>query len=128
MRLPRILSLLLVFAALAGCGSDVSVSSIQLGRSINADETVANHTTVFEPHQTIYVSVGTTGVGSAELGVRWIYAGRVMGEPKKPVKGARATEFHMQSAGGFPLGDYSVEVFLNGQAVGNKTFKVENPR
>lgn len=125
----RPIALILVLA-LAACGSSVSVTNVQLGRSVNADETVANHTTTFGPNDTVYVSIIASGSGSAEMSVRWTYAGRVMGEPKKQVslRGGGATEFHLQNAGGFPPGDYAVEAFLNGQSVGTRTFRVEPPR
>ncbi|MEX2663848.1 MAG: hypothetical protein WD227_18095 [Vicinamibacterales bacterium] len=111
---------------LAGCGSSLSVASIQLGRGVNADGTVAGHTTTFKPNETIYVAVITAGAGNGTVGVKWMYEGRVVGEPTKPVRGAAATEFHLQNAGGFPPGDYSVEAFLDGQSAGTRTFRVEN--
>jgi hypothetical protein len=121
--------LVVLLACLAGCGPDLRVTSIQLGRSLNADDTVATHTTTFEPTDTVYVSILTAGNGSGTIGVRWTYAGRVMGEPTKKVsyRGAKATEFHLQSAGGFPSGEYSVEAFLNGQSVESRTFHVNKP-
>jgi hypothetical protein len=122
-RLPA----LVLLACLLGCGSNLRVSTIQLGRSLNADDTVANHTTTFAPGETVYVSIVTAGAGSATVGVRWTYAGRVVGEPTKEIKGAGATEFHLQNVGGFPPGEYAVEVFLNGESAGTRTFKVENP-
>jgi hypothetical protein len=122
-RLPA----LVLLAFLLGCGSNLRVSTIQLGRSLNADDTVANHTTTFAPGETVYVSIVTAGAGSATVGVRWTYAGRVVGEPTKEIKGAGATEFHLQNVGGFPPGEYAVEVFLNGESAGTRTFKVENP-
>jgi hypothetical protein len=120
----------LVLLCLAGCESDLRVTSMQLGRSVNADNTVATHTTTFTPTDTVYVSVLTAGGGSGTLGVRWTYEGRVMGERKKQVsyRGAAATEFHLQSAGGFPPGAYAVEAFLNGQSAGTREFRVERPR
>jgi hypothetical protein len=123
LRRPLVVLLALI---VAGCGSNLSVSSIQLGRSLNADQTVANHTTTFTPSETIYVSVLTAGTGKGTIGVRWTYEGRVVGEPTKEVRGAGATEFHLQNAGGFPLGDYSVEAFLDGVSAGSRTFRVEN--
>jgi hypothetical protein len=117
--------LLLLLLCAGACESTLSVSTIQLGRSLNADQTVANHTTVFAPSDTVYVSVHTTGAGSGTLSVRWSYAGRVVGEPKKEIKSRGATEFHLQNAGGFPLGEYSVEVFLDGVSGGTRTFRVE---
>jgi hypothetical protein len=123
-------SLLAAILLLAGCASDLRVATIQLGRSINTDNTVANHTTTFGPHDTVYVSVQMSGSGSATLGVRWTYMGRVVGEPKKQVsfRGGGATEFHLQNAGGFPPGDYTVEIFLNDQSAGSRDFRVEVDR
>ena len=121
--------ILVLFACLAGCGSSqpLKVTSLQLGRSVNADGTVGNFTTSFAPSDTIYLSVVTTGVGSGTIGVRWTYAGRVVGEPKKQVsyRDVAATEFHLQSGAGFPQGDYTVEAFLDGQSVGTRTFRVQ---
>ena len=126
MRQLTVLLSLFVLLVLTGCGSDLRVTTIQVGRSVNADNTVASHTTTFKPSETVYVSVHTSGTGNGTLAVRWTYAGRVVGEPKKDVRGAAATEFHLQNAGGFPVGDYSVEAFLNGQSAGVKEFRVED--
>src|SRR5688500_5120812 len=110
------LTLILLFACVAGCGSNLRVTDMQLGRSVNADETVARHTTRFAPGDTVYVSIHTAGVGSGKIGVRWKYGDRVLGEPIEQVsyRDVAATEFHLQSASGFPPGDYSVEAFLDG--------------
>jgi len=125
------LRLLILLVCLAGCGSGstLRVTSIQLGRSVNADSTVANHTTRFNPGDTVYVSVLTAGAGSGTIGVRWVFAGRVIDEPRKQVsyRGIAATEFQLQSAGGFPVGEYIAEVFLDGQPVGTREFRVEKP-
>lgn len=123
----------LIFAAtlLAGCrAEDLRVTSIQLGRSLNADNTVAGHTTRFGPKDTICLSVLTAGVGSSTIRVRWMYRGHVLGEPEKQVsyRDVAATEFRLQSAAGFPQGDYTVEVLLDGQPVGTREFRVEKSR
>jgi hypothetical protein len=121
-----------LFGCLLACGSGegLRVTAIQLGRSLNADNTVAGHTTTFGPRDTICLSVLTAGVGSSTIGVRWVYRGRVLGEPKKDVsyRDVAATEFRLQSAAGFPPGDYTAEVFLDGQLVGSREFRVEKPR
>ena len=122
------LPVMVLLISLFGCSSEeLRVTSIQLGRSLNSDGTVAKFTTDFAPNDTVYVSIQTTGVGSRTIGVRWMYAGRVMGEPKKQVsyRDDASTEFHLQSVSGFPPGDYSVEVFLEGQSVGTREFRVE---
>jgi hypothetical protein len=121
-----------VIAALLGCllacsGEPLRVTLIQVGRSLNADSTVASNTTSFSPGDTIYVSVHTSGAGSGTISVKWMFSGRVVGEPTKQVnyRDDAATEFHLQSPAGFPPGEYSVEVFLNGKSVGTRTFRVE---
>jgi hypothetical protein len=122
------LPVIVLLACLVGCGEALRVTAIQVGRSLNVDGTIANRTTSFAPYDTIYVSVVTTGVGSGEIGVRWMYGTRVVGEPKKQVsyRDVAATEFHLQSADGFPVGDYSVEAFLDGKSVGTQAFRVDN--
>ena len=126
------LTALILFAALAGCGSGhpLQVTRIQLGRSLNPDNTVASFTTVFAPTDTVHLTAFTTGVGSGTIRVRWMYAGRIIGEPEKQVSYRidAATEFPLQSAGGFPPGDYTAEVFLNGHSAGTRTFRVETQR
>ena len=129
-QLRSVLFLFVLLAGVAGCESTLRVTNIQLGRSLNADHTVAAHTTRFTPSDTIYVSIQVAGTGSGTLGVRWTYQTleRVVDEPKKQISGAGATEFHMQNAGGFPDGDYKVEVFLDGQPAGERTFQISPKR
>jgi hypothetical protein len=93
---------------------------------LNGDSTVGKFTTSFAPGDTVYVSVVTTGVGSATIGVRWTFAGRVLDEPKKKVSytDVAATEFHLQTAATLPPGDSTVEVFFDGQSVGTRPFRV----
>ena len=114
---------------LAGCRSNdpLRVNTIQLGRGINPDNTVSGHTTRFKPTDTIYVSILTDNPGSGTVAARWTFAGRVVSEPKKDVsyRGAAATEFHIQNSGGFPPGDYSVEIVLDGKPIASRDFRVE---
>jgi hypothetical protein len=122
------LCVLVLAAGVAGCsGPTLRVTSIQLGRSLNADGTVGSFTATFKPTETVYVSVLTAGAGEATLSVRWMYAGRIISEPKKQLsaKDVAATEFNLQSATGFPPGQYTVEVFMDGQSVETRKFTVE---
>ena len=127
-RLIAILPLTLLAVSLVGCGlgQNLQFSSIQLGRSIDPDGAVSANTTTFAPKDTVYVSVHTTGAGSGTIKVKWTLGTRVLGEPEKQVKytDAAAIEFHLQSADGFPIGDYNVEVFFNGQSVASRPFHV----
>ena len=62
--------------------------------------------------------------------MRWTYAGRVVDEPKKQVsyRDVAVTEFQLQSPGQLPQGEYSAEVFFDGQSVGTRPFRVEEKR
>jgi hypothetical protein len=120
----------ILLACLAGCSSHLRVSDIQLGRSLNADNSIANPTTSFGPRDTINMSVSTAGVGSGTISVRWLYGGRVVEEATKKVsyRDLAATDFSLKSVAGFPPGEYSVEVFLDGQSVGTRAFRVDAGR
>ena len=124
------LLVILMFACCVACGSGLRVTSIQLGRSLNADNTIASHTTTFKPDDTIYLSVATSGAGSGTMSVRWTYGEHLVDEPKRPVssRNIAVTEFHLKSGDPFPPGEYAAEVFLDGKSVGTERFKVENPR
>ncbi len=125
-----LLAILCAGVTACGSGQSLRVASLQLGRAVNADHTVSSFTTTFAPDETVHLAVLTTGVGSGTISVRWTFAGRVIDEPKKQVSYRidEATEFPLRSAGGFPEGDYSAEVFLNGQPAGTRTFRVERKR
>jgi hypothetical protein len=120
----------MLLACLAGCSSHLRVTGIQFGRALNADNTIANPTSSFAPRDTIYVSVSTAGVGSGTISVRWIYGGRVVDESTKKVsyRDLAATDFSLKSVAGFPPGEYSAEVFLDGQPAGTGVFRVDAGR
>lgn len=104
----------------------LALANIQTGRALNPDRSIASITTLFQPNETVYVSIQTTGSAPGQVSVKWAFQGRVIDEPVKQVDydGPSSTEFHLQNSGGFPEGDYSVEVFINGQSVGTRAFKV----
>ena len=111
----------------AGCRPPLHVGTLQVGRSLNADRTVAVHTTRFRPDDTIYASVLTDRTGASTIVARWSYAGRVVSETERAVSytGQAATDFHFESAGGFPSGDYRVDVLVDGQVVASRDFRVQ---
>jgi hypothetical protein len=115
---------------LPGCGTGepLRASTIQLGKSLNSDNSVGTHTTRFMPEDTIYVSVLTTGPGSGTLVARWFYGAGVASEMKKDVAYNREafTEFHLQNSAGFQPGQYKVEVLLDGTSIGEREFRVGN--
>ena len=106
------------------------VDDLELGKSVDANKKVTDGTDDFNPKDTIYLSVKTDGAAAnSEVKVRWTYKdGQLVKEDKRtiPAGGAAYTEFHISKPGGFPTGDYKVNVFVNGDDKGSKTFEVKN--
>jgi hypothetical protein len=119
----------LAAVVLVGCspGGPLQVTTVQLGRSLNSDNSVGNHTTRFKPTDTIYVALLSDEPGESTVTARWIFGGRVVSEATKEVSFLRpsATEFHLQNSGGFPVGDYRVEILIDGQPAVTREFRVE---
>ena len=130
MRSLRVQAMLIaVLVCAAACSREpLKVAKIQVGRSLNSDNSVGTITTRFRPDDTMYASVITQGPGAGTLSVRWLSAGRVLTEEEKNVRynDRAATEFHMNVAGGFPPGQYRVELFLDGEPIGARDLTVEN--
>lgn len=110
----------------------VSVKNVNLGKSILADKSIGDNTATFGPHDTMYVSVETDGVGAGVIGVRWATkAGVLVDSSSQPISstGEARTEFHvMKKKGMWPAGEYQVDVMLNGVSAGTKPFDVKNPK
>ena len=104
----------------------ITIDTIQIGRSLNADQSVASQTTTFKPNETVYVSALNNARGYGTISVKWYMGQQLLSERQKQVKlqCAGATEFNISSATGFPLGDYSVEVIVNGTSIGTRKFNV----
>jgi hypothetical protein len=131
----KLLVAALCFSALlltVGCGPSgpLKVKTIQTGRSLNSDNSVGLLTQRFRPDQSIYVAVLTDGPGKGTLTAKWTYAGRTVSEDTKKVsyRDSAATEFHITNSSGFPPGDYSVEILLDGKPVETRSLKVEKEK
>jgi hypothetical protein len=123
--------LLVVTAALLGAAcranQPLEVTTIQLGRSLNSDDSVGNHATTFKPDETVYTALINDAPGSGTITVRWMYAGQTVSEESRDVRFLRegATAFRLQApSAGFPEGDYRLEVNVDGRPVGTRTFRV----
>jgi len=116
-----------LFAAACRPSGPLRVTTIQTGRSLNSDKSVGNHTTRFKPDDTMFASVLTDGPGAGTIGASWRFAGRVVSEETKEVsyRDHAATEFHIQNSSGFPPGDYSVEILVDGESFATRTLHVE---
>ncbi|SFS17226.1 hypothetical protein SAMN05216570_3500 [Dyella sp. OK004] len=106
----------------------VSVASIDLGSAVGADQKVTMATTSFATKDTIHAAVSTTGSGTATLAAKWTYQdGQTVKEDSKSIAptGPSTTEFEISKPDGWPVGNYKVEVSLNGQPAGSKDFSVK---
>jgi hypothetical protein len=118
---------LALFSVACRPGGPLKVETIQTGRSLNSDNSIGNHTTRFRPTDTMYVAVLTEGRGAGTFVAKWSYVGRSVSEDTKKVSyvDSAATEFHITNSGGFPPGDYVVEILLDGTSIGTRNLKVE---
>lgn len=112
---------------LLGCSKPLHVATLQLGTRLNGDNTIATHTTRFKPDDKIYAAVLTDDTGSSTIAAKWTYNGQMVSQDERRVtfKGAGATAFEFKSASDFLVGDYKVEVFVDGQSVASREFRVE---
>jgi hypothetical protein len=104
------------------------VTTIQTGKSLNSDNSIATHAATFRPKDVMYVSVLTSARGSGTIVVRWRYSGRVIHEVSKEVSynDQAATDFRFQAADGFPAGEYTIEVAVDGKDAGTRSVRVES--
>lgn len=106
----------------------LKVVDVEVGRAVDMDKRITDETDTFKPADTIYVSVTTEGASpGARLAAHWTYQdGQVVKHDETSVapSGRANTEFHVSKPGGWPEGDYKVEVMLDGASAGTKSFKV----
>ena len=105
----------------------VRIVEIDLGRAVDAQKRISDKTHIFKPDDTIYLSVATAGSSSGtRLAAHWMYKSQLVKHEETSIApdGEAATEFHVSKPSGWPVGDYSVDVLLDGAFAGTKSFKV----
>jgi hypothetical protein len=110
-----------------------SVTAIEVGRHLGADRRVSDTTSVFAPRDTLYVSVVTENAGpTARLTARWKFQdGQVVDSTSQAVAVSAAatgtmsvTEFHAVKPDGWPVGTYTVDLWLDTTPVGSRQIQV----
>jgi hypothetical protein len=141
--IATVVSAVLLAAAVAACKSEpppppapppapaaqaFTVTGIELGKQINADNRVTEQVTVFAPGDTIYASVLSNGAApTVVIKARWTYEdGQLVSESSESIvpTGPAATQFHIAKPSGWPSGKYKVEIAANNAVVGSKDFEV----
>lgn len=148
----RLLVLALVAVGLAACKKDpppappppaapapapapapaaVAVTVANLGSAVGADKKVTAATDAFAPKDTIYVSVDTSGSGTATLKARFTFIakdGKMVPVKEESMQiqatGPATNEFHISKPDGWPTGNYQVEIMLNDQVVQTRKYVV----
>lgn len=112
----------------------VSVISVKLGSHVNSQLLAPVPKTLFKPTDTVYISISTRVAGTTPvpgtLGVLWTYGSgedlQAVHDESREVafEGDGQTEFHVSKPDGWPPGQYSAEVFLDGASVQKIGFTV----
>ena len=106
------------------------MANVDIGRSVNPDNTMRDATVIFKPFDSVYAMVILEGQAqSVTMKGRFTREdGQLVeeSEQKLAVPGRAVIEFHVAKAEGetWPVGNYSFEVFLDGTSAGTKTFEV----
>jgi hypothetical protein len=105
-----------------------TVTTIDLGKAVDADKKIASPTTSFSPKDTIYASIASDGSSpSVKIDTKWTFQdGQTVEEQTQTISptGPAVTEFHIAKAKPWPAGKYKVEVLVNGTSAGVKEFDV----
>lgn len=104
----------------------VTVTTVDLGNAVGADNRVTTPGTSFAGTDTIHASVATDGEGG-NLTARWTFQdGQVVDTQDKTVPaGAQVTDFSISKPDGWPAGKYKLEVLNNGMVVQTREFDVK---
>lgn len=131
-KLSILFALIALLAATLACGTTApaGVSNIQM----STDQEAANITTTFAPTDEIYVTFDVNEVEAGSgIQIKW-YALNIEGQdPESPFTTSDYTYNDEDSIyaniystdGGFPTGQYKVEIYLNGAKVGEQQFSVQ---
>jgi hypothetical protein len=107
---------------------NVTVRSVELGSTVDADGKVVAAGGTFAPADTIYASVDTLATGPGLLAAKWSRAdGQVINQDIKQLSatGPETTAFMIRRPGGLAAGTYRVEISLDGHVVTSKEFTVQ---
>ena len=105
----------------------VTLGSLEIGSSVDAEHRIVAAGTSFAPQDTVYASVETTGSGHATLTAKWLDKdGQTVHEDSKvlDVTGPETTTFMISRPSGFPEGDYRVQISLDGRPLASKNFAI----
>lgn len=109
----------------AAAPASLTVTTLDLGNAIGADNHIAAPTTSFSTKDTIHASVATDGPGG-NLSAKWTMGDKVVDTQDKTVAaGPQVTEFSISKPDGWPAGHYTLQVSANGNVLQSRDFDVK---
>ena len=103
----------------------LTVTTVDLGNTIGADNRIAAPATSFAKTDTIHASVATDGPGGT-LTAKWTMGDKVVNSTDKTIAaGPQVTEFSISKPDGWPVGHYKLAVMQDGNAVQTREFDVK---
>jgi hypothetical protein len=111
----------------------VTVTSVDLGNAIGADNRVTTPATSFAKADTIHATVATSAAdpstpANGTLTARWTYQdGQLVDELSQDYEftGTGHTTFQVSNPDGWPTGTYKLEVLMDGEVVQTREFAVQ---
>ncbi len=105
----------------------LSVNSVDLGNAVGADNRVSAPLSTFATADTIHASVATDGASPGSLTAKWTFQdGQVIDTQDKAIPaGPQITDFSVSKPDGWPVGDYRIELMVNGMVVQTREFEVK---
>ena len=109
------------------------VTTIETGKHIDMNKRIVDTATAFAPRDTMYVSVVTMNATPTTTlkSIVTHESGAVVDSSTQTVAlpattgGSSVTEFHLVKPSGWPVGSYTVEIWLDGQSAGTRTLTVK---
>lgn len=115
--------------AVAPTPAAVTVTAVNLGTVVGADQKVTNASTTFASKDVIYAAIDTQNAGKdVFLNAKWTYQdGQVVHEEGTQIspEGDATTNFKLASSNPWPAGKYKVEVSLNNTPAQTVDFEIK---
>ncbi|MGH8049618.1 MAG: hypothetical protein ACREPB_03050 [Arenimonas sp.] len=107
----------------------VTVTAVNLGTSVGADQKVTAATTTFGTKDVIYAAIDTQNAAKdVALAAKWTFQdGQTVHEESTMIspEGNATTNFKLANDKGWPVGKYKVEISLNGTPAQSVDFEVK---
>lgn len=107
----------------------LTVADVQLASALDEAGNPAPVSDTFAPSDAIHAVVATTGTGNAALAANWTFGADRQAvhqeEHRIDTDGPARHLFRINMDDGFPVGDYHLDISLDGNVVSSKSFKVQ---